>query len=112
MRARASLVVVALFGIGPIGTALAQTAPPAAVPTPSCERPGDPPRLLSTEMGRADAERKRNDWANKMKDYVDCLKRFIDEEQAAAQSHIKAVNAAVEEYNKAIKAYNDAQAAR
>ena len=118
MLARACLIVVALFGfsLGAVCTAHAQTAPaaaaPGAVPTPSCEKPGEAPRLLTSEVGREVAERKRNDWTHKMKEYVDCLKRFIDEEQAIAQSHIKAVNAAVEEYNKAAKAYNDQAQAR
>ena len=109
MSSRACLIVVALFtlGLGAIDSALAQTASPAAVPTPSCNKPGDPPRLLSTESGRAESERKRNDWANKMKDYIECLKRVIDEEQAAAAAHAKAANAAVDEYNNAVKAYNE-----
>ena len=109
MSSRARLFIVALFtlGLGAIDSALAQTATPAAVPTPSCSKPGEPPRLLSTDAGRSEADRKRNDWAKKMKDYVECLKRFIDEEQAAAAAHAKALNAAVDEYNNAIKAYNE-----
>ena len=111
MLSRASLILAALFAfsLGGVGPALAQTAPPAqaAVPAPSCEKPGDPPRAVSTESGKEAAERKRNSWANSMKAYVECLKRFIEDEQAAAAPHIKAVNAAVEEYTKAIKTFNE-----
>lgn len=116
MLSRVSLILAALFafGLGGVGAALAQTPAPAqpAVPAPSCEKPGDPPRAGSTESGKEAAERKRNSWANSMKTYVDCLKQFIVDEQAAAAPHIKAVQAALDEYNKAIKAFNDVQAAR
>ena len=111
MLSRIGLILAALFALslGGVGSALAQTAAPAqgAVPVPSCEKPGDPPRALSTEAGREAAERQRNAWSNKMKTYVDCLKHFIDEQHAAAAPHIKAVNAAVEEYTKAIKTFNE-----
>jgi hypothetical protein len=111
MPTRTCLIVAALFalGLGVIDTALAQTAPPAqaAVPEPACDKPGDPPRVLTTETGREASERKRNDWAKSMKAYVECLKRFIEDERAAAAPHIKAANAAVDEYSKAIKTFND-----
>ena len=116
MLSRIGLILAALFAltVGGVGSALAQTAAPAqdAVPVPSCEKPGDPPRALSTEAGREAAERQRNAWSNKMKTYVDCLKHFIDEQQAAAAPHIKAVQTTLDEYNQAIKTFNDVQAAR
>ena len=116
MLSRIGLILAALFALslGGVGSALAQTAAPAqgAVPVPSCEKPGDPPRALSTEAGREAAERQRNAWSNKMKTYVDCLKHFIDEQHAAAAPHIKAVQTTLDEYNQAIKTFNDVQAAR
>jgi hypothetical protein len=105
-RTGAIFVTVSAFGFGGVGTALAQTAPPAA-PAPSCEKPGDPPRLQTTATGREDAERKRNNWLKSQRAYVECLKQFIDEEQAAAAARAKAVNAAAEELTKAVKAYNE-----
>lgn len=109
MLSYARLTVVALLalGLGAIGTALAQTPAPAAVPAPSCEKPGDPPRVVTSETGREAAERKRNDWAKSMKAYVECLKSFIEEERAAAAPHIKAANAALDEYSKAVKTFNE-----
>ena len=117
MSLRVCLVFAALinFRFGAAGTALAQTAPSAqsTVPAPNCEKPGDPPRLLSTGAGREDAERKRNNWLKSTKSYIECLKQFIDDEQAAVAPHIKATNAAAEEINKTIKTYNEqAEAAR
>ncbi|HET7033713.1 MAG TPA: hypothetical protein VFJ48_11350, partial [Casimicrobiaceae bacterium] len=77
MLSRISLILAALcaFSLGGVGTALAQTAAPAegAVPVPSCEKPGDPPRAVQTESGREAAERKRNSWLNSTKTYAECL---------------------------------------
>ena len=113
---RVNLILAALLALGVGGgTALAQTTPPAqaSVPAPSCEKPGDPPRVLSTAAGREEADRKRTSWLKSQRGYVECLKQFIDEEQAAAAARAKAVNAAAEELNKAVKAYNEqAEAAR
>lgn len=106
-HSRLTAVALLALGLGATGTALAQTPAPAAVPVPSCEKPGDPPRLLTTETGKDAAERKRNDWAKGVKAYVECLKSFIDEERAAAAPHIKAANAALDEYNKAVKTFNE-----
>jgi len=91
-------------------TADAQTGAPGtttATPAASCEKPGDPPAIRTTEMGRSAAEAKRNDWFKNMKSYVECLKNVVTEEQAAAAPHIKAANAAAEELNKSIKIFNE-----
>lgn len=92
------------------GFALAQTSAPATptmTPAPSCEKPGDPPSPNPSELGRAAAEMKRNNWSRNMKTYTDCLKTFINDQQAAAAPHVRAANAAVDEFNRAIKIYND-----
>ena len=112
MLSRVSLIVAALFAfsLGVAGTVLAQTPPPAqpdVTPAPNCEKPGDPPRISTSEAAKEATERKRSAWSRNTKAYFDCLKHFIDEQQAAAAPHIRAANTAVEEYSKAIKTYND-----
>ena len=96
------------------GTAFAQTAAPAAptiTPASTCEKPGDPPSTTPSELGRAAAETKRNNWTRSMKAYLECLKAFVTEQQAAAAPHIRAANTAVEEYNKGTKLFHDFVAA-
>ena len=107
-----SLIVAPLFAfaLAAASGALAQTTAPAA-PTvtlaPNCDKPGGPPGLNATEMGKSAAELRQSAWSKNMKAYLDCLKRFIDEHQAAAAPHVKAANAAVDEFNKSIKVFND-----
>jgi len=113
MPARHDLIIGAAsfaLALAVTSTAAAQTGAPAtttAPPAPNCEKPGEPPAIASTEMGRSAVETKRKDWFKAMRSYVDCLKAFIVEEQAAAAPHIRAANAAVEELNKSVKLFND-----
>ncbi len=92
------------------GGALAQTTAPATptvTPAPNCEKPGEPPAVQTSELGKASAETRRSKWTAASKAYFDCLKHFIDEQQQQAALHGKAANAAVDEFNRAIKSYND-----
>ena len=112
MHARHDLIVAASFtlALAITSTAVAQTgAPPTttATPAPNCEKPGDPPAINRTEMGRSAAETKRSNWFKSMRTYVDCLKAFVSEEQAAAAPHIRAANAAAEELSKSVKIFNE-----
>ncbi len=104
-----SLLVVPLIAFAAAG-ALAQTTAPATptvTPAPNCEKPGDPPSMNTSELGKSSAEMKHSNWTKNMKAYLECLKTFIGDQQAAAAPHIKAANAAVDEFNKSIKIYND-----
>ena len=105
-----SAAIIATALAAPGGIALAQTTAPVAptvTPTPNCEKPGDAPSMVTSELGKAMAEQKRNTWTKNAKAYIECLKHFIDQEQALASPHVRAANAAIEEYNKSIKAFND-----
>lgn len=109
-RSTLALSFAAAVALASAGTTFAQTTAPAAptmTPAPACEKPGDPPTNSPSELGRAAAETKRNNWTRSMKAYLDCLKAFVSEQQAVAAPHIRAANAAVEEYNKSTKAFND-----
>ena len=102
--------IIAIAIAVPAGVALAQTTAPVAptvTPTPNCEKPGDAPSMVTSELGKAMAEQKRNTWTKNAKAYIECLKHFIDEEQAIASPHVRAANAAIEEYNKSIKVFNE-----
>jgi hypothetical protein len=92
------------------GAAFAQTTVPATptiTPAPNCNKPGAPPQGNPSELGKAAAEAKRNNWMRDMKAYLDCVKAFITEQQSQASSHAAAANGAVEEYNKSIKTLNE-----
>ena len=107
---RPILSTLALALVVAAGGAQAQTTAPATptvTPSPNCDKPGEPPPLTSSEIGKAAAEQKRGKWNAGMKTYLDCIKQFVAEQQAASSTHAKAANAAVEEYNRAIKVYND-----
>ena len=109
-RRFSSAAIIAMVMAAPASVALAQTTAPVAptvTPTPNCEKPGDPPSMVTSELGKAMAEQKRNTWTSKAKAYIECLKHFIDQEQAIASPHVRAANAAIEEYNKSIKSFND-----
>jgi len=92
------------------GSAFAQTTVPATptiTPAPNCNKPGEPPQGNPSEIGKAAAETKRNNWMRDMKTYLDCVKAFITAQQAQASSAAAAANSAVEEYNKSIKTLNE-----
>ncbi len=110
IRSRLASAFIAMALAAPAGVALAQTAAPAAptvTPAPNCEKPGDPPAMNPTELGKSAAELKRSNWFKNARAYLDCLKRFVDEQQAAAAPHVRAANAAVEEYTKEQKTFNE-----
>lgn len=83
------------------------TAVPTMTPAPSCENPGNPPPVNTSELGRDITLAKQESWRKGMKAYMDCLKNFITEQQALAAPHIRATNTTIEVYNKAIKTYNE-----
>jgi hypothetical protein len=85
----------------------AGTATPNVTPAPNCEKPGNPPSIGSSELGKSAAAEKQKKWTTGMREYLECVKAFVEHEQAAAAPHIRAANAAVDEYSKSMKVYND-----
>jgi hypothetical protein len=105
-----SRLAAALLAASLAASVHAQTAAPATptvTPAPNCEKPGDPPAITSSELGKTATAEKQKRWTNGMRTYLDCVKAFVADQQAAAAPHIRASNAGIEEYNKAMKAYND-----
>lgn len=82
-------------------------AAPTVTPAPNCEKPGEPPSIGSSELGKASAAERQKRWTTAMRTYLECVKAFHAEQEAAARPHIRAANAAIEEYNRAMKVYND-----
>jgi hypothetical protein len=106
-RLSAALFAVAL-AVSPIASGqTAAPATPTVTPTPKCDKPGNPPTLDATNLGKSAAAQKQTKWTADMRAYLDCIKAFVAEQQAAAGPHIRASNAGIEEFNKAMKTYND-----
>jgi hypothetical protein len=103
----AALFAVALV-LSPIASGQA-AAPvtPTVTPAPNCEKPGDPPALDATNLGKSAAAQRQTKWTTGMRAYLECVKAFVAEQQAAAAPHIRASNAGIEEFNKSMKVYND-----
>src|SRR4030095_8192495 len=109
-RHRPTLVLACTLAFAVAGTAFAQTTAPATptiTPSPSCQKPGTPPSGTTSELGKAAAESKRQNWMRDMKAYLECLRAFITDHQAQATTHSAAANAAVDEFNKAVKLMNE-----
>jgi hypothetical protein len=106
-RLSAALFAVALV-LSPIASGqTAAPVTPTVTPAPNCEKPGDPPTLDATNLGKAAAAQRQTKWTTGMRAYLECIKAFVAEQQAAAAPHIRASNAGIEEFNKSMKAYND-----
>jgi hypothetical protein len=106
-RLSAALFAVALV-LSPIASGQsAAPVTPTVTPAPNCEKPGDPPTLDATNLGKTAAAQRQTKWTAGMRTYLDCIKAFVAEQQAAAAPHIRASNAGIEEFNKAMKTYND-----
>jgi hypothetical protein len=106
-RLSAALFAVALV-LSPIASGqTAAPVTPTVTPAPNCEKPGDPPTLDATNLGKAAAAQRQTKWTTGMRAYLECIKAFVAEQQSAAAPHIRASNAGIEEFNKAMKAYND-----
>ncbi len=107
---RLSLTLICTVAFALAGTAFAQTTAPATptiTPSPSCQKPGTPPSSAPSELGKAAAESKRQNWMKDMKAYLECVRTFIADHQAQATTHSTAANAAIDEYNKSVKMMNE-----
>lgn len=106
-RFSAAFFAVALALTAAASAQTAAPATPTVTPAPNCEKPGDPPAVGSSELGKASAAERQKRWTTAMRTYLECVKAFHAEQEAAARPHIRAANAAIEEYNRAMKVYND-----
>ena len=90
------------------GAAQAQAPAPAPIPAagdanvakPNCQKPGEMPGALASDLQRRGWQRDYTAWG-------DCMKKFINDQRALAEPYNKASNAAIEEYNNAVKGYNE-----
>jgi hypothetical protein len=107
LRLPAALFAAA-FLLSPIASGqTAAPVTPTVTPAPNCEKPGNPPALDATNLGKAAAAQRQTKWTTEMRTYLECVKAFVAEQQAAAAPHIRASNAGIEEFNKGMKIYND-----
>lgn len=106
-RLSAALFAAALAVSGAAFGQSAAPVTPTVTPAPNCEKPGDPPSIGSSELGKSATAQRQTKWTNGMRAYLDCVKAFVAEQQAAAAPHIRASNAGIEEFKRAMKVYND-----
>jgi hypothetical protein len=99
-----SMVFAAMLAAG---TALAQTAAPAAAtPAPTnvtaaanCPKPDAHP-------GRLASDNARRGWGKEVQTWTDCMKKFVADIQRQADEAVKTANAAVARSNAAVDEYN------
>lgn len=90
------------------GAAQAQAPAPAPTPAagsanvakPNCQKPGEVPGALASDL-------QRRGWQQNYTAWVDCMKKFINDQRALAEPYNNASNAAIEDYNNTVKVYNE-----
>lgn len=88
------------------GAAHAQAPAPAPVAgganvaKPNCQKPGEVPGALASDL-------QRRGWQQNYSAWGDCMKKFINDQRALAEPYNNASNAAIEEYNNTVKGYNE-----
>jgi len=83
-----------------IAPAPAGAAGDASVARPNCQKPGEVPGALASDL-------QRRGWQQNYTAWGDCMKKFINDQRALAEPYNKASNAAIEEYNNTVKGYNE-----
>ncbi len=96
------------------GTALAQTAAPAAsAPAPAASAPA-PTNVTAAanctkpdaHPGRLASDNARRGWGKEVQAWTDCMKKFVADIQRQADEAVKTANAAVARSNAAVSEYN------
>jgi hypothetical protein len=99
-----SVLAIATFA----AAASAQQASVQIAPI-ACEKPGDHPGRLGSDL-------QRRNWAKNANGYLDCLKKYINDQQGVynailekAKPHLDAANVTIDEYKKSVTAFKAAQ---